>query len=134
MNGTKKWITFGQIADLFLVFAQSKGSHVALLVERNSPGLSIRPISGMLGVRASMLAQLHFEDCRVSKENIVGRAGFGFSHVAASALDLGRYSNERRQSGTPIKDFQLIQAMITEMIVNVKAARLLCYQAKRGKK
>lgn len=149
LNGTKKWISFGQVADLFLVFAQSNGRPAALLVERNSPGLSITPITGMLGLRASMLAQLHFEDCRVPKQNIVGREGFGFSHVAAAALDQGRYSvacgcvgigqaclescirysNERRQFGAPIKDFQLIQAMITEMIANVKAARLLCYQA-----
>jgi glutaryl-CoA dehydrogenase (non-decarboxylating) len=149
LSGTKKWITFGQIADLFLVFAQLSDKPAAFLVERNTPGLSIKPITGMLGVRASMLAELNFEQCRVPKENLVGRAGFGFSHVASTALDQGRfsvacgcvgigqacleasirYSRARVQFGAHIKDFQLIQAMITEMIANVKAARLLCYQA-----
>ncbi|HYP26946.1 MAG TPA: acyl-CoA dehydrogenase family protein [Blastocatellia bacterium] len=149
LNGSKKWISFGQVADLFLVFAQSEGRPTALVVERDSPGLSITPITGLLGVRASMVAELRFEDCRVPVENLVGRAGVGFSHVASTALDLGRYSvacgcvgiaqaclescvrysNERTQFGSPIKDFQLIQAMTTEMIANVKAARLLCYHA-----
>jgi glutaryl-CoA dehydrogenase (non-decarboxylating) len=102
-----------------------------------------------LGVRASMLAELHMEDCRVPKENLLGRVGFGFSHVASSALDYGRYSvawgcvgiaqacleaclrytDERQQFGAYLKDHQLIQQMITDMITNVKAARLLCYQA-----
>jgi glutaryl-CoA dehydrogenase (non-decarboxylating) len=92
LNGQKKWITYGQIADVFLVFAQYEGKPSAFLVEKNSPGLSIKPISGMLGVRASMLAELHLNDCRIPQENLVCRQGFGFSHVASSALDYGRYS------------------------------------------
>ncbi|MHC5853059.1 acyl-CoA dehydrogenase family protein [Nostoc sp.] len=149
LNGQKKWITYGQIADVFLVFAQYSGKPSAFLVEKNSPGLLIQPISGMLGVRASMLAQLNFQDCRIPQENLVGRLGFGFSYVASSALDYGRYSvawgsvgiaqacleaciqytSERKQFGVYLKEHQLIRQMITEMIVNVKAARLLCYQA-----
>ena len=149
LNGQKKWITFGQIADLFLVFAQCEGKPAAFLVERNSPGLSIQPIFGMLGVRASMLAQLRMHECRIPKENLVGRVGFGFSHVASTALDYGRYSvawgcvgiaqacleacirytSKRKQFGAYLKDHQLIQQMITDMMVKVKAARLLCYQA-----
>src|SRR2546427_807352 len=54
LNGGKKWITYGQIADLFLVFAQCDGKISAFLVERNTPGLSTKPIKGMLGTRASM--------------------------------------------------------------------------------
>jgi alkylation response protein AidB-like acyl-CoA dehydrogenase len=149
LNGQKKWITFGQVADLFLVFAQQQGQPCAFLVERDTPGLSIEPIRGMLGVRASMLAELHFDNCRVPKENLLGRVGFGFSHVACYALDLGRYSvawgcigigqacldaclrytTERRQFDVQLKDHQLIQRMITEMVTQVRAARLLCYQA-----
>jgi glutaryl-CoA dehydrogenase (non-decarboxylating) len=149
LNGRKRWITFGQIADVFLVFAQCKGRPTALLVERNTPGLTIEPITGMLGVRASMLAELQFENCRVPRENIVGREGFGFSHVASMALDLGRYTvawgcvgigqacleaslnyaGERRQFGAYLKDHQLIRRMLTGMITNVKAARLLCLHA-----
>ncbi len=149
LNGEKKWITYGQIADVFLVFAQCSGKPSAFLVEKNSPGLSIQPISGILGVRASMLAQLNFRDCRIPQENLVGRLGFGLSYIASSALDYGRYSvawgsvgiaqacleaciqytSERKQFGVYLKEHQLIRQMITEMIVNVKAARLLCYQA-----
>jgi glutaryl-CoA dehydrogenase (non-decarboxylating) len=149
LNGRKKWITFGQIAGLFLVFAKCEGRAVALLVERETPGLTITPIFGMLGVRASMLAELQFADCRVAKDNLVGREGFGFSHVAATALDFGRYTvawgcvgigracleasvkyaNERRQFGVFLSEHQLIRRMISDMITNVKAARLLCCQA-----
>ncbi|GAA6624127.1 acyl-CoA dehydrogenase family protein [Scytonema sp. NUACC26] len=149
LNGHKKWITYGQIADIFLVFAQCSGKPSAFLVEKNSPGLSIQPISGMLGVRASMLAELQFQDCRIPQENLVGKLGFGFSYVASSALDYGRYSvawgsvgiaqacleaciqytSKRKQFGVYLKEHQLIRQMITEMIANVKAARLLCYQA-----
>jgi glutaryl-CoA dehydrogenase (non-decarboxylating) len=149
LNGQKKWITFGQIADLFLIFAQCEGKSSAFLVESNRPGLSIEPISGMLGVKASMLAQLSLNKCQIPKENLVGRVGFGFSHIAATALDYGRYSvawgcvgiaqacleactryaNQRKQFGAYLKDHQLIQQMVAEIIVNVKAAKLLCYQA-----
>lgn len=149
LNGQKRWITFGQIADVFLIFAQCEGKPSAFLVESNTPGLSIQPISGMLGVKASMLAQLSLNECQIPSENLVGRPGFGFSHIAATALDYGRYSvawgcvgiagacleactryaSQRKQFGTYLKDHQLIQQMVAEIIVNLKAARLLCYQA-----
>ena len=149
LNGKKKWITYGQIADFFLVFVQYQGKPCAFLVERNSPGLLIKPIFGMLGVRASMLAELHLNDCRIPLDNLVCRQGFGFSHVASSALDYGRfsvawgcvgiaqacleaciqYTSVRKQFGVYLKEHQLIRQMIAEMVVNVKAARLLCYQA-----
>ena len=149
LNGQKKWITYGQIADLFLVFARCEGKVSAFLVERNSPGFSTKPINGMLGTRASMLAELYLNECVIPKENLVGGRGFGLATIATSALDIGRYSvacgcigiaqacleaslqytSERKQFGSYLKDHQLIQRMITEMITNVKAARLLCYQA-----
>ncbi|MEH1906177.1 MAG: acyl-CoA dehydrogenase family protein [Nostoc sp.] len=149
LNGQKKWITYGQIADIFLVFGLCEGKPSAFLVEKDSPGLSIKPIVGMLGVKASMLAELHLVDCRIPQENLVGRLGFGFSYVASTALDYGRYSvawgcigiaqacleaciqytSQRQQFGVYLKEHQLIRQMITNMIVNVKAARLLCYQA-----
>ncbi|MEM9447033.1 MAG: acyl-CoA dehydrogenase family protein [Cyanobacteria bacterium P01_E01_bin.6] len=157
LNGQKKWITYGQIADVFLVFAQcdreasstATEKPSAFLVERNSPGLSIKPISGMLGVRASMLAELHLKECRIPQENLVCREGFGFSHVASTALDCGRYSvawgcvgiaqacleaclrytSQRKQFGVYLKDHPLIRQLISDAIANVKAARLLCYQA-----
>ncbi|MGV2831534.1 acyl-CoA dehydrogenase family protein [Myxosarcina sp. GI1(2024)] len=149
LNGQKKWITYGQIADVFLVFAKFEGKPTAFLVEKNNPGLSVKPMSGILGIRASMTAELHFDNCRISLENLIGKLGFGFSYIASSALDYGRYSvawgcvgiaqacleacikytNERKQFGVYLKEHQLIRQKITQMIANVKAARLLCYQA-----
>jgi glutaryl-CoA dehydrogenase (non-decarboxylating) len=149
LNGTKKWITYGQIADLFLVFARCHDKPTAFLVERTRPGFSVQAIKGTLGTRASMLAELRLKDCRIPKDNLVCRVGLGVSHVAATALDLGRYSvacgsvgiaqacleasldytSKRWQFGSYLKDHQLIQQMITGMVTNTKAARLLCYHA-----
>ena len=149
LNGEKKWITGGQIADLFLVFANCEGQPVAFLIERNTPGLSIKPISDVLGTRASMLAALSLADCRVPDGNLVGKIGFGFSHVGAVALDHGRYSvawgcvgiiqacfeaclqyvNERQQFGSYLRDHQLIRRLISNMATNLRAARLLCLHA-----
>lgn len=149
LNGIKKWTTYGQIANLFLLFARSEGKVSAFLVERNTPGMSIQPLTGMLGTRASMLAEVHLHNCRIPREHMVGGRGFGLAAVATSCLDIGRYSvawgcvglaqacldaslaytSTRTQFGTYLKDHQLIQEMITDMITHVKAARLLCYQA-----
>jgi alkylation response protein AidB-like acyl-CoA dehydrogenase len=149
LHGCKKWISFGQAAHLFLVFAHCDGKPTAFLVERHTPALAVKPISGLLGLRASMLAELHLDGCQIPRENLVGTVGAGFAWVASSALDHGRYSTacgcvglaqacldachcytqERRQFGVFLKDHQLIQRMMTNMIANVSAGRLLCYQA-----
>src|SRR6267378_2696002 len=92
LSGRKQWITFGQVADLFLIFARAEQGPCAFLLERDTPGLTIHPIQGMLGTRASMMAELRLEQCRVPGENMVGGQGFGLSHIASSALDCGRYS------------------------------------------
>ncbi len=149
LSGRKKWTTFGQIADLFLVFAKVAGQPAAFLVERDAPGLSIVPIHGMHGTRAAMLAELHLDGCRVPRSAMLGRPGFGISHVAATALELGRYSvawgsvgilqacleasqkyaAERVQFGAPLIEHPLIRALLAEMIANVRAGRLLCLRA-----
>jgi len=149
LTGRKKWITFGQIADLFLLVARYEDKPTAFLVERTSPGFGVAPLRGLLGTRASMLAEITLEGCRIPRENLVGRIGFGVSHVAAAALELGRYSvawgsvglaqacldaarsyaASRETFGKPIADQQLVRAMLTDMIVNVRAARLLCCRA-----
>ena len=149
LNGSKKWISCGQIADVFLIIAQSDEEPCAFLVEKDTPGFEIVPIKDMLGFRAAMLAEIHMKNCMVSKENLVGKIGFGFSHVAGAALDSGRYTiawgciglgqacqdasiayaTERKQFDTYLKDHQLIQQMIADMITNLQAARLLCYNA-----
>lgn len=146
LNGQKKWITYGQIADVFLLFARVEGNVSAFLVERGTPGFSTTAIYGMLGTRASMLAELSLQDCLIPQENLVGGIGFGLASVATSTLDIGRYSvacgcvgiaqaaldaslafsSTRKQYGVLLKEHQLIRQMITDMITNVKAARLLC--------
>lgn len=149
LNGTKKWISCGQIADLFLIIAQCEDKPTAFLMEKDCPGLTVKPISGMLGFKAAMLAELHLEGCSIPEENLVGRIGFGFSHVAGVALDYGRYcvaagsvglaracleacllyTRERQQFGSSLKSHQLIQQMLTDMITGIQAARLLYFQA-----
>ena len=149
IDGRKKWTTFGQIAGLFLVLARCEGQPTAFLVERESPGLTVEPLQGVWGTRASQLAELTFAGCRVAPGGLIGRVGFGLSHVIAAALEHGRYSvawgavgiaqacleacrtytAERRQFGAPLADHQLIRRLLTDMIVNVRAARLLCLRA-----
>jgi alkylation response protein AidB-like acyl-CoA dehydrogenase len=149
LHGTKKWTTFGQIADLYLVLAQQEGKPTAFLVERASPGLSVRPLWGLHGTRASLLAEIGLDGCRIPKGQLLGRVGFGVSHVIAAALEHGRYSvawgavgvaqacldaslsyaKSRKQFGSLLFDHQLIRAMLAEMITNVRAARLLCLRA-----
>ncbi|WP_242069610.1 acyl-CoA dehydrogenase family protein [Paenibacillus dendritiformis] len=149
INGRKKWITMGQIADVFLIFAHCNGKPTAFLLDKHTEGFLIRPISGMMGARASMLAELRFDQCKVPKENRLGGEGSGLSHIALTCLDYGRYtiawgcvglgqacleeclqySNTRRQFGDLLSSHQLIQKMITEMVVDIKAARLLCLNA-----
>lgn len=149
LNGHKVWITLGQIANLFMVLGRYEGKLCAFLVERDTPGFSIQPMFDLSGLRATMLAELHFDNCRIPKENLVGAMGFGLAPVAFNALNIGRYSiawgcvgiaqacldasleytRNRKQFGVYLKEHQLIQHMISDMIVNVKAARLLCFQA-----
>ena len=149
LNGKKKWISFGQRADLFLTFAQAEGQMGAFLVERHAPGFSTVPISGMLGLRASELAEIHFAGCVVPAENVLSRGAFTFAAVATTALDYGRYSTacgcvglaeacltaclsyarQRSQFGAPIGQHQLVQQKLTDMISSINAARLLCYEA-----
>jgi glutaryl-CoA dehydrogenase (non-decarboxylating) len=149
LTGHKRWISFGQLADVFLVIAHCEGSPAAFLVERQTPHLALEPITGMLGLRGSMLAAVSFDRCEVPRENLVGRVGFGFSHVASTSLDHGRYSvawgcvgvaqaclqasiryaREREQFGDRLENYQLVQRMIADMATNIKAARLLCLRA-----
>lgn len=149
INGQKKWITMGQIADIFLVFAKYDDKPTAFIVEGNRAGFTRKLIKGMLGFRASMGAELFFQDCEVPEENMVGKCGTGLTHVALSCLDHGRYTvacgcvglgqacleestnyaRKRKQFGERLINNQLIKKMITEMAVQVKAARQLCYYA-----
>ncbi len=149
INGTKRWISFGQIADLILTFGKLDGRPCCILIEGKNSAISVSPISGILGSRGSMLAELKFVDCMVPEENIIGKTGLGLHPATFAALDIGRYtiscgcvgmaeacleasvnySKKREQFGKPLAENQLIQKLITDMIVDVKAAKLLCQQA-----
>jgi len=149
LNGAKKWISFGMKADVFLVIAQAPGGVSAFVVERGTPGFSTAPIRDLLGLRASMLGELTFEDCEIPVANRIGKEGIGFAWVANTALDFGRYSTAcgcvglaqacldasqsysrtRTQFGVPIREHQLVRRLLTNMKANTQAARLLCYHA-----
>lgn len=149
LDGRKVWITCGQIADLFVLLAGSQEGPVAFILPRSTPGLSVEPIKGILGCRGYMLAKLHLDHCRLTRENLLGRAGFGLTHVLATSLDAGRfnlawgcaglakacldaafdYTKQRRQFNTQLSEFQMVQRMIARMMTDLQAARLLCWHA-----
>lgn len=149
IDGTKQWITYGQAADVFLVFARAPDGPVALLVERDRTGLTVEPIDDVLGTRAAMLATLRFRSCRVPNDALLGRPGFGLAAVAADALEIGRYSvacgcagiseacldsavrhaTTREQFGSPIIEHQLVARLITDMATGLAAGRQLCLRA-----
>lgn len=151
LNGRKKWISFAGIADVFLVFAVDNGVVSAFLVDRDMPGVETFPMSGMLGNRATHMAEIVLSDVEVPAENLVSGIGAGFAFVANTALFHGRYSIawagvalaqaaleemctyavRRRQFGSRIGSFQLVQGMIADAVTSVSAARELCVRAGR---
>jgi alkylation response protein AidB-like acyl-CoA dehydrogenase len=153
ISGQKMWISLGNVAEVALVFAQTDAERkhrgiACFLVPTASAGFSSQEIHGKLGLRASDTASLAFDGVEVGDDALLGDVGDGFK-VAMSALDSGRYSvaagcvgicqgcvdasvaysTERRQFGVPIASFQLVQAMIADMIVKRDAARLLVRRA-----
>ena len=149
LNGRKKWISCAQFADIFLVFGRLGERSVAGVVGRGAPGFRIEPIRELLGFRAAGLAELHFDNVRVPAADIVGRPGFGLSHVAAVGLHVGRISTacsgagllrgaveesvacaaRRTVAGQPVGDLGMIRSLITRMGIDSEAARLLCMSA-----
>jgi alkylation response protein AidB-like acyl-CoA dehydrogenase len=149
LTGEKTWISFGQLADVFLVFARTEHGVSAFLVEREADGLEIEPIGGLLGLRASMLATLRFDGCSVPAEQLVGREGRAVPQVTTSALTLGRlgvacgsvgivracldsavaFARERSYGDEALVDRPLIQRMLAEMVTDVEAGHLLCLEA-----
>jgi butyryl-CoA dehydrogenase len=153
INGAKMWISLGNNASLALIFAQTDPSlgHRGLacfLVETDQPGFMPSAITAKMGLWASDTAEIALDDVTASADSMLGEVGDGFK-VAMSALDSGRYSvaagcvglarasleesiayaNERTQFDRPIAGFQLVQAMIADMVVKTEAARLLVYKA-----
>jgi alkylation response protein AidB-like acyl-CoA dehydrogenase len=149
LDGRKKWISFGGIADFFLVIAAHGSDITAFLVDRKSPGIRTRPIRGLLARRASHVAEIDFDHVVVPKEHVVGQPGSGFTYVVGTALDHGRYSiawsgvalaqagleamvryaRKRKQFSKRLCEFQLVQGMIGDAVTQTHAARALCIQA-----
>lgn len=148
LHGRKKWITCGRIAGVFLLFAKAQGRPIAFLVERGAPGLTVEPLHGITGTRASMPAELRLEGCRVPAGARLGGAGFGLG-IAVTTLEVGRYSvacgsagiaracldaslayaGRREQYGVAIGEHQLVQRMLARMAAGWRAAHWLCLRA-----
>ena len=155
LNGTKQWITNGGEAEIYTVIAitdKAKGARgaSAFIVEKGAPGFSFGKKERKMGIRASATRELVFEDCRIPKENILGREGMGFivamktldnSRVGVGAQGVGvaqgaldeaiKFARARVQFGHPIISFQAIQHMLADMATEIEAARALVYQAAR---
>ena len=92
LNGRKRWTSYGEKADLFLIFGKDENKSVAALITKDTPGLEISPLKNMMGFRAAHMAQLNFNDIEIPETNIVGKPGFALSHVAPIGLHYGRIS------------------------------------------
>ena len=155
LNGVKQWITNGGEAEIYSVIAMTdrgKGARGAsfFIVEKGTHGFDFGKKEKKLGIRASATRELIFNECRVPKENILGREGMGFivamktfdksrPGVAAQAVGIAqgaldhavKYSRERKQFGKTISSFQGLQFMIADMATQIEAARALTYAVAR---
>lgn len=157
LNGQKLWITNGNEAEIFIVFATLdpdagyKGI-TAFIVEKGFEGFSVGKKEDKLGIRASSTTELIFDNCKVPKENVLGEVGKGYK-VSIETLNEGRigiaaqmlgiaqgayecalkYTAEREQFGSALNSFQAVQFQLAEMAVEIEATRLLVYNAARLK-
>jgi len=152
LNGSKRFITNGGEAGIFIVFATTDKSlgHKgvsAFIVEKDFPGFSVGKHEDLLGLRATSNCELQFDDCKVPKENLLGDEGQGFKialhTIDTSRIDIGaqavgisqaaleasvKYSKERKTFGKPICEYEMIQAKLAEMATRIDGARLLVYR------
>jgi alkylation response protein AidB-like acyl-CoA dehydrogenase len=155
ISGRKLWITNGNEADLFVVFANVNPDAgyrgiTAFIVERGAKGFTVGKKEDKLGIRASSTCELLFEECHVAKADVLGDVGKGYKvaietlnegrigigaqmlGLAAGALDHAiKYTKERKQFGKAIADFQGVQFQLARLAAEVEAARLLVYNAAR---
>lgn len=155
LNGTKQWITNGGEADIYTIIAvtdKSKGARgaSAFIVEKGTPGFSFGKKEHKMGIRASVTRELIFDNCRIPKDNIIGKEGMGFI-IAMKTLDKARvgvgaqgvgvaqgafeeavaFARQRHQFGHPIISFQAVQHMLADMAIEIEAARALVYSVAR---
>jgi isovaleryl-CoA dehydrogenase len=156
LSGTKFWITNAPYAQTLVVYAKtepeagSKGI-TAFLIEKDFPGFAIGQKIDKVGMRGSPTAELVFDDCFVPEENVMGplnggvrvlMSGLDYERVVLSGIQLGimqacldvvlPYVRERKQFGTPIGSFQLMQAKIADMVVALNSARAYVYSVARA--
>jgi len=149
LNGKKKWISFGAIADFFIVIAKNEKQISAFIVEHDTKGVMVTPMRGLLAGRAAHIAEIVLDDVVVPISNMIGKPGGGYPYIVGTALDHGRYSvawggvavaqacidamvsyaRKRKQFDTRICDFQLIQGIIGDAVTKTHAARALCIRA-----
>jgi len=154
ISGEKKWTTNGGVADIYSVFCvtdpTSKSRRIsAIVVEKGTPGFSVKKIENKMGIRTVPVVETHFDKVRVPKSNLIGeRPGMGFKHAmmtldlarpgvaaqavgaAQGAVDLANvYANRRQQFGVPISNHQMVQKMLADMAMKTEAARWLVYAA-----
>jgi len=157
INGQKLWITNGNEAEIFILFANANPEAgyrgiTAFIVEKGFAGFSVGKKENKLGIRASSTTELILDDCKVPKENVLGEMGKGYK-VSIETLNEGRigigaqmigiargalecaiaYTGERQQFGKPVNQFQGVQFQLAEMATELEAARLMVYNAARMK-
>jgi alkylation response protein AidB-like acyl-CoA dehydrogenase len=154
INGTKAWITHAGVADFYNVFCRTGGPGASgiscLLAPADTPGLNPQPREKTMGLRASPVAQIAFDNAAVPAERLIGDEGIGF-RIAMGALDSGRlgiaacavglaqgaldyaasYARERTQFGQPIIEFQGLSFMLADAATQISAARALTLHAAR---
>lgn len=157
INGQKLWITNGNEAEIFVLFANANPEAgyrgiTAFIVEKGFEGFAVGKKENKLGIRASSTTELILTDCKVPKENVLGEAGKGYKisietlnegrigigaqmvGIARGALDAAiGYTSERQQFGKPINQFQGVQFQLAEMATQLEAAKLMVYNAARMK-
>jgi len=157
LNGQKLWITNGNEAEIFVLFANANPEAgyrgiTAFIIEKGFAGFTVGKKENKLGIRASSTTELILEDCQVPKENVLGEVGKGYKTsietlnegrigigaqmigIARGALDAAvAYTSERQQFGKSINQFQGVQFQLAEMATDLEAARLMVYNAARMK-
>ncbi len=153
VNGAKLFVTNGEVADIYTVMVRTddkekqKGISAAI-VEKGTPGFSFGPHEPKMGMNSSPTTELHFNDCFIPKENLLGEEGKGLN-MALTALNGGRvsigacstglaqqafdyalnYAHKRQQFGRPIISFQGLQFLVADLATEIEASRLMIYRA-----